>query len=54
MSKELTKRSKIEIAKAPAGMEGTGVFATKAEDVIGLARANSLCPLPFATSYGGI
>ena len=54
MSKEITKRTKIEIAKSPAGLEGPGFFATKAEDVIGLARANSLWPLPFATSCCGI
>ena len=38
----------------PAGLEGQGFFATKLDDVVGLARANSLWPLPFATSCCGI
>jgi hypothetical protein len=32
----------------PDGVVGEG-FATKLNDVVGLARANSLWPLPFAT-----
>lgn len=54
MSKELIKRTKLEIAKSPEGLEGPGFFASKLEDIIGLARANSLWPLPFATSCCGI
>ena len=54
MSKEIIKRTKLEIAKSPEGLEGPGFFASKLEDVIGLARANSLWPLPFATSCCGI
>ena len=42
------------MAKRPDGMEGPGFFATKLEDVVGLARKNSLWPLPFATSCCGI
>lgn len=38
----------------PAGVEGEGFFLTKLSSVIGLARANSLWPLPFATSCCGI
>ena len=45
---EIIKRTKIEIAKSPEGLEGPGFFATKLEDVVGLARKNSLWPLPFA------
>lgn len=51
---EITKRSKLEIAKSPEGLEGPGFFATKLEDAVGLARKNSLWPLPFATSCCGI
>src|SRR6476661_4813636 len=46
--------SKINTAEAPEGISGEGFFATKLSDVVGLARANSLWPLPFATSCCGI
>lgn len=46
--------SKIKQVEAPAGYSGEGFFATKLSDVVGLARANSLWPLPFATSCCGI
>ena len=38
----------------PEGLEGSGFFATSLDKVVGLARANSLWPLPFATSCCGI
>jgi len=44
----------MKIAEAPAGVEGPGFFATSFDKVIGMARANSLWPLPFATSCCGI
>ena len=44
----------IAIAEAPEGSDGEGFFATKFESVVGLARKNSLWPLPFATSCCGI
>lgn len=44
----------ITLAEAPEGYSGSGFFATSFEKVIGLARANSLWPLPFATSCCGI
>lgn len=45
---------KFNTAEAPEGVSGEGFFATKLSDVVGLARANSLWPLPFATSCCGI
>ena len=46
--------SNINIVEAPEGVTGEGFFATKLNDVVGLARANSMWPLPFATSCCGI
>ncbi len=46
--------SEINIVDAPPGTEGPGYFATSLDKVIGLARSNSLWPLPFATSCCGI
>lgn len=46
--------SNVKMVEAPAGIEGQGFFATSLDKVIGLARANSLWPLPFATSCCGI
>lgn len=36
------------------GVEGAGFFATSLDKMVGLARKNSLWPLPFATSCCGI
>ena len=46
--------SKIKMVAPPEGHTGEGFFATKLSDVVGMARANSLWPLPFATSCCGI
>ena len=46
--------STIQTVEKPVGYEGEGFFATKLSEVVGLARANSLWPLPFATSCCGI
>ncbi len=54
MSTIETKRTKLELAKSPDGLEGPGFFAGKLEDLVGLARKNSIWPLPFATSCCGI
>lgn len=50
----MSNSSDIKIVNAPQGVEGQGFFATKLDEVVGLARANSLWPLPFATSCCGI
>jgi len=44
----------VNVAEAPEGHSGEGFFATSLSKVIGLARANSIWPLPFATSCCGI
>ena len=44
----------VKISEKPEGFEGEGFFATSLSKVIGIARANSLWPLPFATSCCGI
>lgn len=44
----------IALADAPDGVSGDGYFATSLEKVVGLARKNSIWPLPFATSCCGI
>ena len=46
--------STVQVAEAPPGVEGAGFFATSLDNLVGLARANSLWPLPFATSCCGI
>ena len=46
--------SDIKLVDAPPGVEGQGFFATSLDKMVGLARANSLWPLPFATSCCGI
>ena len=47
-------RQKPSVVPAPEGVEGAGFFATSMEKVVGLARKNSIWPLPFATSCCGI
>jgi NADH-quinone oxidoreductase subunit B len=48
------EKSKIEVVSPPPGVEGPGFFATSIDKAVGMARANSLWPLPFATSCCGI
>ena len=45
---------KVLVSDKPEGLEGAGFFATNLEKVVGLARKNSIWPLPFATSCCGI
>ena len=44
----------VSVAEAPDGYAGEGFFTARLSDVVGLARKNSLWPLPFATSCCGI
>lgn len=46
--------SEIKLVEKPDGYEGAGFFATSLDKVVGLARKNSIWPLPFATSCCGI
>lgn len=52
--KEIKTASNVNIVEAPEGFEGPGFFATKLDFLVGLARKNSIWPLPFATSCCGI
>ena len=45
---------KVNIVGAPEGLEQPGFFATSLDKAVGLARKNSIWPLPFATSCCGI
>lgn len=44
----------IQVVGAPEGHMGDGFFTTKLSGAVGLARKNSIWPLPFATSCCGI
>jgi NADH-quinone oxidoreductase subunit B len=44
----------VDYVKAPEGTIGKGFFVTSFEQAVGLARKNSIWPLPFATSCCGI
>ena len=50
----MSEVEKIKTVGSPPGYEGHGFFATTLDKAVGLARANSLWPLPFATSCCGI
>lgn len=54
MSNNQNNSIKPSVAETPEGISGQGFFATSFEKAVGLARKNSLWPLPFATSCCGI
>jgi NADH-quinone oxidoreductase subunit B len=54
MSQKIESVIKPTIGEKPEGIEGLGFFATNLEKVVGMARKNSIWPLPFATSCCGI
>lgn len=45
---------KPKLSGSPLGYEGPGFFATSLDKAVGMARKNSIWPLPFATSCCGI
>lgn len=48
------RETSVGLSDSPPGYQGEGFFATKLSNAVGLARKNSLWPLPFATSCCGI
>ncbi|HMZ45419.1 MAG TPA: NADH-quinone oxidoreductase subunit B [Chitinophagaceae bacterium] len=52
--KEAKLADSLIVSEMPDGYTGEGFFATKLSDVVGLARKNSIWPMPFATSCCGI
>jgi NADH-quinone oxidoreductase subunit B len=51
---QLDMATNVKMVESPASYDGAGFSATSFDKVIGMARANSLWPLPFATSCCGI
>jgi NADH-quinone oxidoreductase subunit B len=54
MSRPVQYNTNIKLAEMPTGYSGEGFQTTFFDKAIGLARKNSLWPLPFATSCCGI
>ncbi len=54
MARPVQYNSKVKTVEIPASYTGEGFMATRFDSVIGLARQNSIWPLPFATSCCGI
>ena len=46
-----SERGKPTIVAPPEGYTGTGFFATSMENAIGMARKNSLWPLPVSYTH---
>ena len=53
-AKKANIQDAVATVQGPPGFSGEGFFTTKMSDVVGLARKNSMWPLPFATSCCGI
>jgi NADH-quinone oxidoreductase subunit B len=53
-SLQTSERGRPTIVQAPEGYSGPGFMTTSLEQAVGLARKNSIWPLPFATSCCGI
>src|SRR6478672_7962129 len=54
MARPVQYNTKLKTVEPPEGMMGDGFMATSLEKAVGLARKNSIWPLPFATSCCGI
>lgn len=54
MGRPVQYNTNVKLAEMPEGYSGEGFMTTSFDKVIGLARKNSLWPLPFATSCCGI
>src|SRR3982750_2745157 len=54
MERPVRFNTKVKELETPEGYMGEGFMATSLDKVVGLARKNSLWPLPFATSCCGI
>lgn len=54
MSRPVQYNNTVKFEGIPEGYMGEGYMATKFDKVVGLARKNSVWPMPFATSCCGI
>lgn len=54
MGRPVQYNTNVKTAELPEGYSGEGYHLTMFDKVVGLGRANSLWPLPFATSCCGI
>src|SRR5690606_27696761 len=50
----VTHNTNLKVVDMPEGYQGEGFMAMQLSKVVGLARKNSIWPLPFATSCCGI
>lgn len=50
----VTHNTNVKLVESPGGFEGEGFAAMQLSKIVGLARKNSIWPLPFATSCCGI